>query len=83
MRAMAVEFVFGAGLAQHVGHARDRNAEPRRIERRRHLRATAHPHAALPMPLVEPWPKAKPPPGNPMPPHIAASVIAAQYGCSP
>ena len=31
-----------------------------------------------PMPLVEPWPKPKPPPGNPMPPSIAASTIAAQ-----
>ena len=31
-----------------------------------------------PMPLVEPWPKAKPPPGSPMPPSMAASVIAAQ-----
>ena len=37
-RAMAVELVFAAGLAQHVGDARDRNAEPRRIERRRKLR---------------------------------------------
>ena len=36
-----------------------------------------------PMPLVEPWPNAKPPPGRPMPPSIAASTIAAQYGCSP
>ncbi len=37
-QAMTVELVFAAGLAQHVGHARDRNAEPRRIERRRKLR---------------------------------------------
>ena len=31
-----------------------------------------------PTPLSEPWPKAKPPPGRPMPPSIAASAIAAQ-----
>ena len=36
-----------------------------------------------PMPLVEPWPNANPPPGRPIPPSIAASTIAAQYGCSP
>ena len=36
-----------------------------------------------PMPLDDPWPNAKPPPGRPMPPSIAASTMAAQYGCSP
>src|SRR6476469_7962749 len=36
-----------------------------------------------PIPLDEPWPNAKPPPGRPMPPSIAASTMAAQYGCAP
>ena len=46
-------------------------------------RAAAMSARGAPIPLVEPCPNAKPPPGSPMPPSIAAKVIAAQYGCSP
>ena len=76
--AAAVELVARAGIEQHVGDAGDRDHGARRIERQRDTSGAASLVRGAPTPPEEPWPKAKPPPGSPMPPSIAASVIAAQ-----